>query len=266
MEPQNTKINYLQIIGKSLPLMSVFLVVIGYIKTHIFYTSFRIDITPYIALSDLPFIIPPDLIFVIPVFIFTSIPFVFLYKEEKKIESNIVKPNVIGYHYTPYDPKTDKSLIKLSKIMTIILAAMILYSLIQLIFVTNFTDRLTYFLNICVGCAMVWFFRNSLAETKFNSTTSIVLIILLVLIFPSLKLISSIRKVNLGFYNNTRVITKHDTITAKPDYIYVGGLSGYVFFYDKKKGSHTVIPRSEIIKLDVHQYEYPILEDSMTTK
>lgn len=268
MDTQNEKINYIQIFGKSLPFMSIFLVVIGYIKTYLFYTAFGIDITPYITLSDLPFIIPPDLFFLIPILVFSSLPFVFFYKEQKKENSNILIPQVIGYHYTIYDPKNDKSLIKVRTGFLVLLGILSVFSIVQLIIVTDFKDKLTHFINICAIVAMVWFFKNIDPATnpKISSTKTIILIVFLALIFPSIKLITSIRKIGLGFYNNTTIITKSDTITSKKDYIYVGGLSGHVFFYNKKKNSHTIIPRSEIVKIDIHQREYPFFEDSITTK
>ena len=253
MSTENQKQSLIQIVGKSLPMMSVFLIIIGYIKTYLFYNTFQIDITNYISITDLPFIIPPDLIFLIPIIIFMSVPLAYIYKSGENI-------NLIGKEETEKNITFTKKEVKFFYFVSLLLGIMFIISIYKIITTDDSTERLAYFFNIAAVSASIWFFKLTIVSTNNNNPSKkmwVILAIALILLMPSLRLISNSRRVKMGYYNGTMAITKTDTIRTSKNFIYVGSTSSHAFFYDKIHKSHTIIPNSEIIKLEIHQRKYP---------
>lgn len=236
---ETKKNNILHDIGKSIPILSLILILSGYIKIYILYFfGFKIDITSYLTISDLSLVASPDFFKII-------------------LAGIIIGPIlVLGYLYAIEEIKKRNEVSKhihIRQSMNIFysLFTILFLSVILLIAVNDLSNKIYIsFVTIFSSFFITIIFLPEKYKLTFQSYFKYTMIIfLMILMLMSVEI--SYTKIKKGMYNGTTIKTKSETITAGDRFIFIGKTSNYVFLVDLEDKINKIIPVSEITSIDL---------------
>lgn len=235
----DTKKDQLVAIGKSLPILSITILLLGYFKFYILFKfGFAIDISSYITVSDLTFIASPD-IFQIA---FSSLVFgpllllAYLYANSEIEERETIS-----------DPK------KNNKTVFFVLFFLLLASSALIILLDNFSYKL---FAACISLIISFLFTIIFLPNKYKlSFTSffrytIIIFLIVVMILSTEK---TYQKIINGHYTGTLIRTKAGNIISDERFMYVGKTNNYYFFMNLENNTKKIIPASEVLSIEIKE-------------
>lgn len=234
----------LEKIKNSIPIITIGLIVIGVLKQVIFYENFNVPINYFISLSEIGIIFSYDLVIIGGIFlcvIFSGIlEFDVQLENEKQLEDNA--------------EKGEKKARNVFAIVFLTLAVIAFFGMMVASML-----KAPYSIKIIGSTCIVFFtlcykyFDITSRSVKFIKILSVPFLLISmtasILIYTAFQIIS----IENGKYIGTQIIINDATKYISSDStFYIGKTADYIFFYNKNDKHTTVIPTSEVKKLELY--------------
>ena len=240
----------------SLPQLSLFVVILALLKLFLYYNNFNVPIQYFIGLSELALQISEDLFILIPVifFMYFIIGPPLSGKINEPLNIEIVKPVTNKLAKRPILKLLDKIILYIPiGFFICVFVGIPLYRLYNYNSY-SYSDRIK-----CVSVLMVdaYFFilikqyekLEKLITPKLISQSFLIFIFLFMFM---INITVEIDRVEEGKYKGTKIITTDSTYTSTDSTFFVGQTSTYVFFYNRVDKHTTIIPTTEVKKIDLY--------------
>ena len=231
-------------ISETLPLITVGIIVLGILNQIIYYNNFNLPIKYFIGISELGLIIADNLIiyctgaFLLFLILLAHDPSTFYpnLKNEKKV-ATIDTMN-------KFEKKFKRGLI-------------IIFLIFIGVFAANYffrdspeKDIQDYFIILYILILFFIFYNTRILGKLIGLKTFFSIIVLIFLIFIlSFETVDEIKKVESGKYTGTIITTNEGSDTSTSTRYFIGKTEKYVFIYNKKDVSVSIIPTESIKKL-----------------
>jgi hypothetical protein len=237
-----------------IPLFSVFILTMALIKVYVFYNNFNIPIKYFINISELTVLIFEDLLFIVPPLLLL---YIFVDKSDSKIElSNRFKDLL---HKKPKD-KSKKEIVLnfIRKLLVILISGFYLllifgFPLYLIFFHRTYSEKIFGFTLLASIILILIFITKSKRLINSLGIDGLILTMFFVIFtfFFMLRILVEIEDVEKGKFVGTKIITEKDVYISTPDNYYIGQTSSYVFIYNRQENQSTIIPVSEIKKIEL---------------
>ena len=222
-----------------IPSLSIFIILLGLLKTVLYFYHFNVPIKYFIGFSELTLIISDDLILIV-FFVVFPIAFTAFYLTTQLMVNKIANPNFTH----------DLTLNKQYKVINIVGGFLMLLNIIFAIF--NRKDYVQKNGNLIFCCLIglilltVYLVRRIefVSKTKvpriYIYTVFLSIIICAVLIYTTIYEIGDVDK---GKYSGTIIKTSDSTYISTAKNYFIGKTESYVFIYNKDSCTTTIIPK-----------------------
>lgn len=241
----------------SLPQISLMIIILALLKNFLYYFNFGVPIKYFIGLSELGLLVADDLFILVPV-VFIIYLITSESGETKSKRTNITEEK--GIKSLPIERKKGKIRKVLDLVMPYVVAGIFISALgigpfIIIFKAPSFSDKLLGFLFLAAAIFFLLFiFRHEKLETLITSDgMSLSLFLMMFFILFIIRTSGEISSVEKGEYVGTKIVTSDSTYTSTDSTYYIGQTSNYVFFYNKKDNHTTIIPSSEVKKLELYR-------------
>lgn len=228
--------------GSYLPLFTIAVVIIGIVKLTVYYNSFDIPIKYFLGLSEIGLYVSEDLL-ILSFLVFI----VFTGSASESLDSMFFKfPRNINTN----TPQT-KTAIANPNASTYFSIVFPLFMLIMTVGMTPKSARYIFISLVMLYFIILIYFTPSIySRLKANKSYFITLLILAIIGYESLAVRSEILGNYDGVYNGTRIEIKDKPPFVSSDTMFfIGKTSDYVFLYNKKDSTATVLPTSSVEKI-----------------
>lgn len=223
---------------KYLPLISLYVIILGGIKQSLYYMNFSIPIGYYISLSEFGTSISSDLLVVIPV----SAIYIVISKGSE----------IIAEKTFPEEDEQAKRVVKLLKLRSIInvfFTILLLIGLFLLFLSNSFGYRLilaVLFLSVFIGYYVSYkLFDKSFRVMLANNIISLT-ILYSMFVFTIIDTGKKIAFTEKGYYNGSKIKTIDSTYLSTDTCYFIGKTENYVFIYNKNQKATTIIPSDDV--------------------
>lgn len=236
-----------------IPYLSVYIIIVGIIRSIIFYSYFNIRILDYIGLDEIILLFADDIIFTI---LFYITPFIIItyemYPTLSVFEQNTQRKKSSTQNFEKkLNRKTfeisNKNKIRILNLTALALTIAIAY--ISKFYYFTFIIFFNYW--ICYLVILICLkFENHLSNThnfKLDKSIKVIIACSIAFIFMSNCLSALSASTNyIGFYNGSSITTNDTTFYTSDTIVYVGKTKDYSFLYNKNSNKSTVIKNDNI--------------------
>ena len=231
-------------ITELLPLFTAVVIVLGLIKNIVYFDRYLIPIKYYMTISELPILIAGDLFLLIPFMLYL----LFMIYASATVHKNL-NPKLIELEVKK--PKIKKLLDGIGILVILFVIASLFYHFFSASTYAEIMVHLSSVILLIIG-VLYLVFADRLKPYLTKGGDKIILIACIILFLFTKDIASEIEGVDNGKYKGTKIVTKDSTYISTDTAYFIGQTSNYIFFYNKKDKHSSIIPTSEVIKLELY--------------
>lgn len=267
-------------ISSLIPIFSVIIIILGISSQLLYYSNFNLPIKYFIGLSELGLVVADDLLTIIPisiiylgiVFFIQWVFFTVAYKFGARRINNLIKKLVASNDYNEitkeryqkyYDALIAKSNtfsfypkdLKTNKVIFL----MLIFGLLGTSMTSYLETENNYSKTFLIGNLLITTFlvpallTNSFKTELFSTCNRIqgLMYIYVLTYFVLMFTGTEIKKLGKGKYNGTKIITADTTYISTLNNYFIGKTEKYVFIFNVKEKSTTIIPTESVSKMEI---------------
>lgn len=263
----------------NIPLITLYILIFGIIKQLLFYRNFHLPIKYFLGLTEIGLIVSDDLIIsVITILLSSIISYLLMtnsfkrksietyssnetYKTSnttsltERIVANTDRINKIEDYVNRLETQQNLEITQKKRVQKIMKISGIIISITSfflIIYVDHYYNKLFCIVSLLIGILLSishllinWLKDAKVSILSFYVYNSSFLLIITLILNTGTELIN----VESGKYNNTLIVTSDSTYTSTASNYFIGRTEKYVFIYNVKDTSTTIIPTESIKKI-----------------
>ncbi len=236
------------------PIIGAFLIFIGYLRLHLYYSHWNINIANYLDFSELTLSFLNDantiLFFTILILIQMTLGIVTLVSIDNKIKVEINQttndePTTNDEQFTGIFPAIDKAFEENHKTAVIALTVLTAISTFLFLFFLNLTFL---YLTFVLFVQLLVLFLDKVIGIKDERTLLLTSFAIILLGFTYCLAKYEIKQSEISSNQTVLQTSSNETICTDKNFIFLGKTNNYYFFFDKVKNQTTIIQGALIIK------------------
>ena len=263
-DSKNVKDNsFLKNFTSNIPSITVYILLLGLIKQLLYYRSFHVPIKYFLGLSEVGLFVADDLLLFVPLMLFAffiSYLYSISWEQKQYNDKTIISSTPINENNFNKKTLAKKIISKFQKykeiIGLILVTILSVFLIFKIIYTKHYYAKLVYFtiMSQFILGAILYQFAKPIADFfKSHKITNLSIFLIISNIFVLFYIFFTtgfdIKKVQNGNYNDTIIITNDSTYTSTPLNYFIGRTEKYVFIYNVKDTSTTILPSESVKKM-----------------
>ncbi len=236
-----TDVSVIKVISSSLPLFTVIIIILGLVKLVVYYSKYNVPIKFFIQISEIGLIVSYDLLLVMIMFLYFTIQGA--NQIEIKTESKTLKKasKIVG------------------QVVTFLPVLVVVITIIFLYIEKDYANKVYLFSLLIFSGSLAliiaypdYFIKYITNRTRYLLLQGFIITVCFVLVVTA----SEIKSVEKGKYKGTIIITADSTYISTDSSYFIGKTENYVFVFNKKDTTTSIIPSELITKMILKSKPY----------